>query len=88
MDVWRSLYPGQILQVDYEKTVANLEGQAKAMLNFIGVEFEEQVLNFFENERIVMTPSAEQVRQPIYSSSVNAWQRYGGALQPLIEALA
>ena len=87
MDVWRSRYPAQILQVDYEKTVENLEDQARGMLNFIGVEFEEQVLEFFNNERIVMTPSAEQVRQPIYNTSVGAWKRYGEALKPLREAL-
>jgi len=87
MRFWVSHYPDQILQIDYEQTVEDLENQAHAMLDFIGVEFEKQVLKFFENDRIVMTPSAEQVRQPIYKSSVNAWVRYGEALNPLKEAL-
>jgi hypothetical protein len=57
------------------------------MLQFIGAEFEEAVLSYHENKRIVMTPSSEQVRQPIYTSSVNAWRRYGTALRPLMDAL-
>jgi hypothetical protein len=75
------------LQVDYEETVERLEDQARRMLDFVGVGFEESVLEFFKNERIVMTPSAEQVRQPIYKTSINAWQRYGEALKPLKETL-
>lgn len=87
MDLWISSYPGQILQVDYEETVERLEDQARRMLDFVGVGFEESVLEFFKNERIVMTPSAEQIRQPIYKTAINAWQRYGEALKPLKETL-
>lgn len=87
MEFWTSCYADQILQVNYEETVENLEDQARVMLDFIGVDFEEQVLDFFDNERIVMTPSAEQVRQPIYKTSINAWKRYGDAINPLSEAL-
>ena len=65
-----------------------VEQQSRAMLAFLGLEFETQVLSFYENKRIVMTPSAEQVRQPIYSSSIDSWQKYGPALKPLIDALA
>ena len=87
MEFWFSCYSNQILQVDYEETVECLEDQAHVMLDFIGVEFEKAVLDFFNNERIVMTPSAEQVRQPIYKTSINAWKRYGAALDPLAAAL-
>ncbi|MDH3349971.1 MAG: tetratricopeptide repeat protein [Gammaproteobacteria bacterium] len=87
MEHWLDCYADQILTVEYEQTVENLESQARRMLDFIGVEFEEQVLRFFDNERIVMTPSAEQVRLPIYRSSIGAWKRYGQALDPLAVAL-
>jgi hypothetical protein len=86
MDYWQSCYPSQILKVDYEDTVENLENQARRILDFLAVDFQEQVLDFYENKRIVMTPSSEQVRQPIYKTSINAWQRYGAALNPLAEA--
>lgn len=87
MAYWLECYPSQILAVEYEQTVDDLEGQARRMLKFLGVDFEEQVLRFYDSERIVMTPSAEQVRQPIYKTSIDSWQRYGAALDPLINAL-
>jgi len=87
MDHWIASYPDQILTVDYEDTVADIERQARRMLDFVGVEFQKQVLSFYATKRIVMTPSSEQVRQPIYDSSVNAWRRYGPALRPLMFAL-
>ena len=87
MKYWKTCYPKQILQVDYEDTVGDIEQQARRMLDFIGVDFQEQVLRFYANKRIVMTPSSEQVRQPIYKTSVNSWLRYGDALKPLKEAL-
>lgn len=87
MKHWLTCYADQILTVDYEQTVKGLEVQARRMLEFIGVDFEERVLRYFDNERIIMTPSAEQVRKPIYRSSIGAWKRYGRALDPLIVAL-
>jgi len=87
MDHWIASYPDQVLTVGYEDTVADIETQARRMLDFVGVEFQEQVLSFYATKRIVMTPSSEQVRQPIYNSSVNAWRRYGTALRPLMDAL-
>jgi len=87
MDLWMGRNPKQILTVQYEDTVADLEQQARRMLDFVGVPFEPQVLSFHEAERLILTPSAQQVRRPIYSSSVGLWRRYGDGLQPLITAL-
>jgi tetratricopeptide (TPR) repeat protein len=87
MEYWQSCYPNQILEVNYEDTVENLDRQAHRILDFLAVDFQEQVLDFYENKRIVMTPSSEQVRQPIYKTSINAWQRYGAALDPLADVL-
>ena len=87
MSYWQSILPRKILTIEYEKTVSDLEYQSIKLLKFIGVMYEDSVLNFHNNERIVMTPSAEQVRQPIYKTSINAWQRYGELLAPLQKAL-
>ena len=87
MQHWLACYSSQILEVQYEETVADVAAQARRMLEFIGVEFESRVLNFHTNRRIVMTPSTQQVRQPIYGTSIDSWQRYGSALDPLITAL-
>ena len=87
MEYWLSCYPQQILTVQYEDTVDDLEKQARRMLEFVGVDFQEAVLSFYDNKRIVMTPSAGQVRRPIYSDSVAAWKRYAQHLDPLVESL-
>lgn len=87
MAFWQSAYPGKILTVQYEDTVANLEQQARSLLGFLGLSFEPQVLEFHRQERLVLTPSAQQVRRPIYRTSVDAWRRYGDGLRPLMSAL-
>jgi hypothetical protein len=87
MEFWQGLFAERIITVRYEDTVLDLETQARRMLAFVGVAFESAVLRFQDNERTVMTPSAEQVRQPIYNSSIGMSARYGDALGPLLEAL-
>jgi tetratricopeptide (TPR) repeat protein len=87
MAFWQKCYPAAIFVNEYEATVNDLKGQAKQLLSFIGLDFQESVLNYYDNKRIVLTPSAEQVRQPIYSSSIGVWKRYGEAIKPLEVAL-
>lgn len=87
MDYWIECFPDKIIINQYESMVEDPETQAKNLLDFIGLNFESSVLYFYENKRIVLTPSAEQVRQPIYKTSINAWQRYGEAISELKVAL-
>ena len=87
MDHWHELMPGRILDVQYEQVVADLETQVRRILDYCGLPFEESCLRFHETERAVKTASSEQVRQPIYSSSVNLWQRYDQHLEELVEVL-
>jgi hypothetical protein len=56
-------------------------------LDFLDLPFEQEVLNFHQSKRLVRTPSASQVRQPIYKSAVQAWKKYEDHLGPLLEAL-
>ena len=84
---WQSLFPGRILTVRYEDTVADVEAQSRRVLDFLDLAFEPEVLAFHETRRLVKTPSASQVRRPIYTESVAAWKRYEKHLGPLIEAL-
>jgi hypothetical protein len=57
------------------------------MLDFCGLPFEEACLDFHKTERSVRTPSAEQVRQPIYKTGLDQWRNFEEHLQPLIDAL-
>lgn len=89
MDHWRKALPsGRMLEIDYEDTVADLETQARRIVDFVGLEWDDSCLRFHETERAVATASREQVRRPIYTSSVGRWKRYGDGVLPLVWALA
>ncbi len=89
MEHWRAVLPaGRMLEVDYEDTVADLEGQARRMVDFIGLQWDDSCLRFHATERAVVTPSRAQVRQSIYGSSVGRWKKYGSGVAPLVRGLA
>lgn len=85
---WHSVLPGRVLDVQYEHVVADLEGQARRMLAFCGLPWEESCLRFHETARPIRTASSEQVRQPIYTDAIGHWRHYERHLGPLIEVLA
>ncbi len=87
MDHWDAVLPGFVLRVQHEDVVDDLEGQVRRMLDFCGLPFEENCVEFHRTERSVRTPSSEQVRQPIYRSGLSAWRPYEPWLDPLKEAL-
>jgi hypothetical protein len=87
MQRWKAMFPGRILDVRYEDTVADVETQGRRMLDFLGLPFEQQVLDFHKSKRLVKTPSASQVRQPIYSDALQAWRKYEKHLGPLVGAI-
>ncbi len=87
MEHWRNVLPRPMLEIDYEQTVRDPEGQTRRMLAFIGQPFDAACLAFHETERLVRTASVTQVRQPMYTRSVERWRRYESALQPLLEIL-
>jgi tetratricopeptide (TPR) repeat protein len=84
---WAEVIPLDIHDMPYEETVADFENRARGLIGFLGVEWDDACLRFHETERTVRTPSRWQVRQPIYSSSVERWKLYGDALDPLKAAL-
>jgi len=84
---WQNLFPGEILNVQYEELVMDQERVSKQLIDYLGLEWDEKCLDFHTNERTVMTPSNIQVRQPIYKNSMNRWKPYEKHLQPLIEVL-
>ncbi len=87
MDHWDAVLPGRVHRVQYEEMVADTENQIRALLDYCGLEFEEQCLRFYETERAVRTPSSEQVRKPIYKESMEQWRNYEAHLEPLKKAL-
>jgi tetratricopeptide (TPR) repeat protein len=80
MKHWHAVFPGAVLDVHYEDTVTDLEGQVRRLLEFCGLPFEDQCLRYHETARAVKTASSEQVREPIYSDALGLWKKYGAAL--------
>lgn len=84
---WHDVLPGNVLDVHYELVVADLEGQVARILDYCGLPWEDACMRFHETRRAVKSASSEQVRQPLYSTSVNTWRHYERHLGPLIEIL-
>ena len=87
MNYWNRLYPDMIYEVSYENVVNNLEYETKKMLEYCGLNFEQNCLSFYENKRPVKTASVYQVRQKMYSSSIKRSDKFLNELDPLISAL-
>jgi hypothetical protein len=79
--------PGAILRVSYESLVANPEAEIRRMLDYCGLPFDERCLRFWETERAVLTPSALQVRKPIYRDALEQWKNFEPWLGELKAAL-
>jgi tetratricopeptide (TPR) repeat protein len=84
---WDKVLPGFVLRVQHEDVVQDLEGQVRRMLDFCGLPFEKNCVDFHQTKRAIKTPSSEQVRQPIYTSGLTQWQHFEPYLGPLKAAL-
>ncbi len=87
MDHWGEVLPGRVHRVQYEAMVADTENQIRQLLDYCELPFEEQCLRFYETERAIRTPSAEQVRQPVYTEGLAQWRNFEAHLEPLKKAL-
>ncbi len=82
---WRTVLPaGAMLDVSYEEVVDNLEEQARRLIDFCGLPWDDRCLSFHKTSRPIATASNVQVRRPVYRSSVERWRRYEAYLQPLL----
>lgn len=88
MQHWHSILPGKVLDVHYEDNVLDIDTQVRRILAYCGLPFEAQCVRFYETERAVRTASSEQVRQPIYRSSMGKWRHYEKHLGIWQDALA
>ena len=85
---WARVLPAErFIEVDYEAVVDDLEGEARRLIGFLGLPWDDACIRFHENRRVVRTASVNQVRQPIYQTSKGRWQSYAGYLGPLLAAL-
>ncbi len=88
MDHWQSVLPGRVHFLQYEKLVDDTETEIRRLLDYCELPFEESCLRYWETDRAVATPSAEQVRQPIFRGALEQWRNFEPWLGPLKDALA
>lgn len=83
---WQRVLPrGTLLDLRYEDMVADTEGQARRLLDYLELPWDERCLDFHRNRRVVKTASVAQVRRPIYRSSVARWKHFEAHLGPLLD---
>ncbi|MFW6415702.1 MAG: sulfotransferase family protein, partial [Thermodesulfobacteriota bacterium] len=87
MQHWRQVLPIPIFDLSYEALVQDQENTTARLLEFIGVPWEDSVIDFHKTERAVRTASVTQVRQKIYATSQKKWKKYEDHLAPLLENL-
>ncbi|MEZ6018222.1 MAG: sulfotransferase [Planctomycetota bacterium] len=73
---WRERLPSRVYRLEYERLVADQEGETRRLLEFLGLPWSDTCLAFERTERRVDSASATQVRQPLYSTSVDSHRRY------------
>ncbi len=82
---WRRvLPPGTLFEVPYEGLIVDQEGWTRRILDFLGLEWDERCLNFYETARPVRTASYWQVRQKLYQTSAGRWRHYQKFIGPLL----
>jgi len=82
---WRSVLDLPMLEVRYDQLVADQEGQTRAMLDFLGLPWDDACLAFHQSKRATATASWDQVRQPVYTRSLQRWRNYQTHIGPLID---
>ncbi len=87
MDHWDQVLPGKVLHVQYEQLVREPEANIRRLLEHCRLPFEPACLSFHQTRRSVRTASAEQVRQPLYTSGIGYWRNFERELEPLRLAL-
>jgi Sulfotransferase family len=84
---WAKTLPFLIHNVHYETLVGDFEAEARKLVAFLGVEWEDNCLHFYRTDRNVKTASQWQVCQPLYKGSVGRWRNYRSFIGPLCEAI-
>ena len=87
MKYWREAFPGVMYEAIYEENVNDVENSARKLIDYLGLEWNDRCLEFYNIDRPVKTASVMQVRKPIYTTSTNRWRKFEKYLGPLLEEL-
>jgi hypothetical protein len=87
MKFWSETYSDSLINIDYDKFVIDYETSCKNIISDIGLNWENKILKFHENNRVVETNSLLQVRSKVYQDSSKNWKKYKKHLSPIMEIL-
>jgi hypothetical protein len=87
MEHWKSLYPADIFDVDYDRLVQEPQPMLEQLLGFLGLSWEDGLLDFHMRGAPVKTASVWQVREPLHARSSGRWRNYRAELEPLARLL-
>ena len=87
MNFWREKYPKSLIEIDYDQFVLDYETNSKSVISKIGLNWENEIFKFYENNRAVETNSLLQVRSKVYQDSSRKWKKYEKHLKPIIDIL-
>ena len=87
MKFWNTLFDKTILNIKYEEIVSNSESKIKELINFCQLKWEDQCLNYYNDNNPIKTLSVNQANKPIYKSSINRFKNYEKDLNILFKKL-
>jgi tetratricopeptide (TPR) repeat protein len=82
---WNKVLPGKIYTVEYEQLVNKQAEVTRDLLEHCRLPWNDACLTYQKNTRTVLTSSSIQVRQPLYTDSIDRWKVYEKYLGPLLE---
>ncbi len=86
-NTWRTRFQDRFREVSYEDIASNFEPNARALINYLGIPWEDACLTFHEHKTAVATASSVQVRRPAHTESIGRWRRYERQLQDMRDEL-
>ncbi len=87
MQIWRERFPHRFYDISYEQTAQNVEPNARQLIDYLELPWEDACLNFHQQPTAVSTASAVQVREPAHTRSIGRWLQYKDLLQPMLATL-
>jgi tetratricopeptide (TPR) repeat protein len=87
MQRWRALCGGRIINVSYERLTADQDGETRKMIAQLGLPWHDAYLAPEANTRVVRTASTQQVRQPVYRGSSEAWRAFAPFIGDVFDRL-
>ena len=87
MEHWKTLWPGDLLSVEYSAVTGDLRGETARILDFLDLNWDDACIDFHKAQSLVRTASVWQVREPIHTRSVERWRNYEAQLGDLIAML-